>query len=88
MMPGAPDRLAHEDPLGEGTTVVRALRPDREAASSDTREDDGVVTDLAGENGPLGKIVRSDAGAEVGSGGGFVLVGHARYSRYALRSDE
>jgi hypothetical protein len=75
-MPGAANRLANEQAIREGSTVVRALPSNGVAAAVHTRHQDRVVTDVPGEEPAFGNEIGRDASRKVRPRGALGLIAH------------
>ena len=61
MVPRAADRLAHEQTVGEGPVVVRAIRRKREELAALAHEQNLIVTDVACQHRSPGEFGGRDA---------------------------
>jgi hypothetical protein len=68
MMPGTTDAVSDDEPLGQGTVIMAAMRIDRKHLGSDSHQQDVLVADMP-QQGLAGEITRRDALGEIGSGG-------------------
>src|ERR1700749_4841710 len=75
MMPGATDAVSDDEPLGQGTVIMAAMRIDRENLAFRTHQQDILVTDMP-QQGLAGEIVCGNAEGEIGSGRCRLVLSH------------
>ena len=62
MVPRAADRLTHEQAVGEGPVIMRAVGRNREELAALTHQQDLIITDVTGQHGSFGEVGSRDAG--------------------------
>ena len=62
VMPRTADRLTHEQAVGEGPVIMRAVGRKREELATLTHEQDLVIADVTGQHGSFREIGSRDAG--------------------------
>jgi hypothetical protein len=65
MVPGAADRVVHDQPVGERTAVVAAGRADREDLRAPPHQDDRLILDVTQQRNTLGERIRRDAAGKI-----------------------
>jgi hypothetical protein len=66
-MPGAVDRLAHHESLGERAAIVRAGGTDREDLISLSREENRLIAHMPLQHRAIGDLAEIDARREIGA---------------------
>ena len=66
-MPGAPDGVADNNPLGKRRAIVRALGANREHVIASANQENRLVADVAFEKVPVTEACERNASGEVGT---------------------
>ena len=67
MVPQTADSVLDEDPLGERTVVVGAMRPDRQHLQAAAHQQNLLVTDMTNELATVGKLAKNNALRQIGA---------------------